>query len=247
MGDAAIGLRLLQRPRQVEASLWRRFRYESDDQCREQIFTLHVPLARMIARGEFRRRPPYGLEQADFDHLAFNGLLEAIDRYDPLQGAPFDAFARKRIKGAISDGLTKSSEGGAQYAYRRRIEIERVNALRPGPSELENPFNALADLAIGLAYGLIAEGALQSAVDPRSGLEAYDNVAWRDLELRILQDIETLADNERTVLKQHYLNDVPFQEIARLLGVSKGRVSQIHRAALNRLRARLCPTDERVK
>lgn len=42
---------------------------------------------------------------------------------------------------------------------------------------------------------------------------------------------------------QHYFNGVEFKHIAELLGVSKGRVSQLHRAALEKVRARLRLSD----
>jgi RNA polymerase sigma factor FliA len=38
------------------------------------------------------------------------------------------------------------------------------------------------------------------------------------------------------VIHGHYLQEQPFDEIAVLMGVSKGRVSQLHRQALVRLR-----------
>ena len=38
-------------------------------------------------------------------------------------------------------------------------------------------------------------------------------------------------------MELHYQQFVPFVEIAEMLGVTKGRVSQIHRAAIERVRA----------
>jgi RNA polymerase sigma factor for flagellar operon FliA len=34
----------------------------------------------------------------------------------------------------------------------------------------------------------------------------------------------------------HYLQHVPFVEIAKMLGVTKGRISQLHKSAMARLR-----------
>ena len=39
------------------------------------------------------------------------------------------------------------------------------------------------------------------------------------------------------ILEMHYKKDVQFTEIAKLLGLSKGRISQLHAQALARLRA----------
>jgi RNA polymerase sigma factor FliA len=237
------GLKLLMQAGQVEAALWRRLRYERDPACREPIFDRYAALARAIARAEYRRRPAYGLERADFEQLAFNGLLEAIDRYDPLRGAPFEAFARPRIRGSIADGVARSSESAAQYSARRRMESERLQSLLPSaPHGEANAIAELAELASALAIGIIAENA-KLASQGSGELEAYESVAWRDMQLRVLDEIERLNGTEKTVMQQHYLNDVPFTEIARLLSLSKGRIAQIHRAALARLRTRLRRED----
>jgi RNA polymerase sigma factor for flagellar operon FliA len=235
------GLKLIERPAQVEAALWRRLRDDEDARCREMLFDRFAQLARAIARGEFRRRPAYGLERADFEQLAFGGLLEAIDRYDPLHGAPFEAYARPRIRGAIADGVARSSEGAAQFNARRRTETERLQSLMSNSARGQNAnaIAALAELAGALAIGVIAENATLAARRSGGGLGAYEGLAWRDMQIRVLEEIDELAGAEKTVMQQHYLNDVPFNEIARLLGLSKGRIAQIHRAALARLRVRL--------
>lgn len=237
------GLHLLAAPTRVEAALWRRLRFEADASCRERLFDRYVALARTLARREFRRRPAYGLEAADFEQLAFGGLLEAIDRYEPLNGAPFEAYARLRIKGAITDGVSRSSESAAQYTARRRLEQERMRSLAPDPVKSGNFIAELADLATALAIGLMAENAKLEGGRDEDGLGAYESLRWRDMQLRVLEEIELLPEAERSVMQQHYLNDVPFTQIAQLLRVSKGRIAQIHRAALHRLRDRIRRQD----
>jgi RNA polymerase sigma factor for flagellar operon FliA len=234
-GSPAQGLAIVQRPPEVEASLWRRLRFENEGQCRELLFNRHLGLAKALAWREFRRRPPQGLERGDFEQLAMSGLLEAIDRFDPLLGAPFAAFAKHRIRGAIADGAARSSENAAQYDYRRRVEKERLGSLARDPApDQSNPISDLADLAVGLAIGLIAEHAGQtSAPGP------YESGSWQVLEQRIMAEIEQLPATQRSIMVQHYRSGMAFNDIAALLQLSKGRVSQLHRAAIMRLRNRL--------
>src|SRR5262245_7992144 len=91
-----LGLRLIVRPAAVEASLWRRLRFDMEVACRALLFDLHLKFSRRVARGEARKRPIQGLDVGDLDQLAFAALLEAIDDFDPLHGAPFEAFVRPR-------------------------------------------------------------------------------------------------------------------------------------------------------
>jgi RNA polymerase sigma factor FliA len=243
-GAPRSGLTLIERPKQVEASLWRRLRIEAREDCRQALFSRYLGFARGVAARERRRRPDYGLEWADFQHLAYGGLLEAIDRFDPTLGAPFEAFARHRIRGAIADGATQSSESGAYFRFRQRLEAERVESLR-GPDRNPNHGGPrdylleLSQLTTALAVGLLSEQALTLAVDDGGELDAYGSVAWRDLQLSALREIERLPARERLVLEQHYLHGLLFADIARVMGLTKGRVSQLHRAAISRIRERL--------
>lgn len=236
---SGLGRRLAEKPHAVEASLWRRLRYEQKIECRALLVDRFIAFAKAIARGEQRRRPSLGLERADFEHFAVTGLLEAIDRFDPLNGSPFEAFARPRIRGAIADGAARASESGAQFAFRQRLERERLASIANSEHEIKEPVERLHELAAGLAMGLLAQEALSHAAESAQALDVYETVAWRETALAVGEAIAALPKVERTIVEQHYRNSVPFQEIAKMLGLSKGRISQLHRAALGRMRETL--------
>jgi RNA polymerase sigma factor for flagellar operon FliA len=235
------GMDLLLVPPRVEASLWRRLRFERELRCREQIFTRYRGFARSIAARQLRTRPKNGIELRDMEHFAYEGLLQAIDRYDPLRGIAFGAFARPRILGSIADGASHMNEIDAQYSHRRRVENERARSIAAQSPAEADPLRALADLATGLAIGLMLEGT--SLIEPENGADhrpnAYESLAWRELQALIAREIGRLPDREAIIIRQHYENGVSFTHIAQLLGVSKGRVSQLHAGALAKLRARI--------
>jgi RNA polymerase sigma factor for flagellar operon FliA len=234
-----VGFDLLLVPPRVEASLWRRLRFENEKRCREQIFTRYRLLARAIARRQHGRRPKHGAELGDMEHFAYEGLLQAIDRYDPLRGIPFGAYARRRIVGSIADGAARMSESDATWSQRRRAETDRARSLRH--DEEEDPVAALAALVSGLAIGLMLEGSAlvvgADGIDPRPN--AYQSLEWRELHAVLAGGIAALPEREAVIIRQHYEAGVSFAQIAHLLNLSKGRVSQLHAAALGRLRRRL--------
>jgi RNA polymerase sigma factor for flagellar operon FliA len=178
------------------------------------------------------------VDRGDFDQFACEGLLHAIDRYDPLRGVPFGAYARRRITGNIADGLSSMSEVDAQLSHRNRLEQERLRALAQTGAD---PLTTLSELAVGLALGLMLEGTglIEStdAVDSRPN--AYDSLAWRETQALLMSEVGKLPDNEAIVVRQHYDHGLAFAQIAQLMELSRGRVSQLHRAALERLRKRL--------
>lgn len=234
---APSGVEIIQRPKEVEASLWRRLRFGEDLSCREKLFSMYHDAALRIAISQYRRRPAYGLEIADFKQLAFSGLLEAIDKFDPVRGIPFLAYAKHRIKGTISDGISRSSEQSAFYTYRQNAERDRVQSLEPDGAHADDALAQVIEIAVGLALGLILE---KCSSQKESGhKDAYETLEWRDLQARILREIENLPPQEMTIIKHHYISDLAFVQIAKMTSLSKGRVSQIHKSALLHLRDRL--------
>ena len=191
-----------------------------------------------MARHQLRTRPNTSVDLPDLEQFAYAGLLQAIDRYDPLRGTPFRSFAQPRILGSIADGAAQLSERDAHHHYRRRVARERARSLGfDGSTALE----ALGELAAGLAIGLMLEET--GMVEPEDGAchrpNAYDSLAWRELQALIERELDRLDEREAFIIRQHYLHGVSFAQIAAVLGLSRGRVSQLHSAALKKMSQRL--------
>jgi RNA polymerase sigma factor for flagellar operon FliA len=105
---------------------------------------------------------------------------------------------------------------------------------------------ALADLAVGLALGFMLDGSGlvvgEDEVDRRP--TAYESLAWKDLLRRVHAELEALPHRERLIIRGHYLEGMDFQQLSALLGVSKGRISQLHRGALDTIRVQLGKTND---
>ncbi len=236
------GLRLVQRPLRVEAALWRRHVQLSEPGARDALFSRYRNLASLIAASEYRRRPAYGLDRKDFEQLAFQGLIEAIDRFDPARSVPFEAFARFRIRGAISNGLAISSEGAALYRHRRRVELERIEDLKAAGTGPDDPLSTLTRYVTDLAIGFMLDEAAD--LEAESGAtDVWQSIAWRDLLHSLRAAVSRLIEPEQDVILRHYFQGENFADVATALRLSRGRVSQIHKAALDRLRHHIEPPD----
>lgn len=231
------GLDLVLDPSRAEASLWRKARFEGDVDSRESLFNRYTVLARSVA-DRYRRLRRQNVDRQDLEQLAFEGLLQAIDRYDPLRGVPFGAYARPRIAGNVADGLKKLSELDAQFDHRKRLRQDRLQSLLDRDEVAVDPLDRLADLVVDLALGLMLEGT--GMVEPRDGADirpnAYEGLAWRETQSALASALDRLPPSEQTVLRQHYQTGLSFTHIAELLRLSRGRVSQLHKSAIERLR-----------
>lgn len=233
-----LGLRLVIDERRVEAAMWRAHLDEPAARSRSALFMRFMPFARRVAHDEWHRTGGHGFEREDFEQLANEGLLQAIDRFDPTREARFEAYARHRIRGCILSGLSKASEASSQFSYRKRAERGRLRSLRASTDQAGSPLERLADLTVMVALGALLE--TRAEIEPdhlaSEGPTAFETLAWNQLCGEVDKRIAQLPHNEAFVLDQHYQHGLQFQQIALLLGVSKGRVSQLHAQGLEKLR-----------
>jgi RNA polymerase sigma factor for flagellar operon FliA len=240
--SAGRGLKILERPKKVEASLWRRLKFEGDTECRQKLFARYYDFTKQVASNQYYTRPPYGLELCDYEQLAFTGLLEALDRFDPVKSVPFEAYARHRIVGSIADGALKSNENGAHFKFKRNVDRQRIRTLRSSEVVSEgDAISKLSELAVGLAIGCILDeikmNDLENIVEP--GPNAYETMSWRELKMHLIRQVSDLPKPENTVIIYHYFKGIAFVQISRLLQRSTGRISQIHKSAIKNLRTKL--------
>ncbi|MFC0677996.1 sigma-70 family RNA polymerase sigma factor [Lysobacter korlensis] len=216
----------------TETELWSCYRRSRDVRARETLFAHHAPWARTIALSVHRRVWSLRIERSDCIQNATVGLLEAMDRYDPGRGIAFRAYATQRVRGAVFNGLRTLTDE-VRLAAPGRVQDRLADLVdRESNDELEY----FSDLVGGLGLGLLLEHAHESLVDER------DAAAYTESSLvraRLLAAMQDLPERLRTLLESHYFHHLPMCELAARWGVTKGRVSQLHRDALGRLRCAL--------
>lgn len=223
-----------------EQRLWQRFVELRSNEDRESLIEYYIPLAKRIARHYHADRQVSEIEFAEFFQYALVGLLEAVDRFDTGHGVTFATFASHRIRGAILSGVEKHCERQQQITARARMRQERlVGMLKEATAAKpkQDTFAQLVDVAIGVAIGHM----LENTTLYREGEQGYDHNVYRSQEIsdlaRVLDAlVGTLPDQERRVIYYHYYQHIRFDLIAETMGLSKGRVAQIHHRSLLRMR-----------
>lgn len=228
-----------------ELVLWQRLREQGDAMARQALLDVHLPYARTVAATYYGRRYSEDVEFDDFLQYARLGLLEAMERFDPGRGVQFRTFAARRMHGAILNGLERLTERRQQIVAHQRIRSERLLDVKAGA--LEAPGSAARDpqqllryvseVGIGLALCWMLEGTgLVENGEAAASAPFYQPAALRQLRDCLRNAVEALPPQERLVVRSHYFQEVSFHDVACTLQVTKGRVSQIHRQALLRLR-----------
>ena len=217
------------------AEHWRAWREENNLNARDRLIEHYLPFARIMAAKLYRDRHSPEFEFDDYLQYATIGMMEAMERYNHKGEASFKTYATLRISGEILDGIERLSERQQQIANYKRLRDERNASLASGKKG--NAFEQLAEIAIALALGHILDEV--SSITGEEPSQADDH--YRSLEMRQLRDylvalVEQLPERERLVIKYNYFNHIPFDTVAQQWGVTRGRIAQLHRSALERLR-----------
>jgi RNA polymerase sigma factor for flagellar operon FliA len=219
--------------------LWQCYVQTRDRALRDRLIGIHGRLARILAAKLYARRTVAQVDFDDYLQYAHVGLIESVERFDPARGVKFPTFAATRITGAILNGLESESELHEQLAARRRVVAQRTASLVEAPGDASpDLFARLAEVAVGLAVGFMLEGSgMYQAGESEAPCDSYSGIAIRQLSKRLHDAVAALPERQRSVVVLHYFQQRPFEAIALEMGLSRGRVSQLHKEALARLRS----------
>jgi RNA polymerase sigma factor for flagellar operon FliA len=206
--------------------------------AREQLVQQYLPLAKRIAATLYARRAVDDVEFGDYLHLAYVGLLEALQRYRADTDAQFATFATYRIRGSILNNVPKMTEAGDRISHLKKMRRERIESwLEPSGSPPKEGVPALLDLVIGVAITVqIEEIAETESAEPTASTDPYASRVYDDMQRRLKDMLAQLPEKERRIVDLHYFQQMAFDEIAQSFSLSRGRVSQLHRRALERIR-----------
>lgn len=228
-----------------DKEVWLQLLTTKDPDLRLNLINSHLPFARVVAAKLYQRRQGLDAPFEDYLHFAVLALIQAVDHYDPNLGTGFKTYAQYRLEGAILNELPKFSEQHSQVSLITRLRKERITALAEGEQKLRKykpatkgaSFDEMVEMAVGLSIGYMLEGSGMYFENERTdSCDGYSAHAAKQTEELLQKLVELLPEREKTVVKCHYFFGLGFDEIAEQMQVSKGRVSQLHKQGLNRLK-----------
>jgi RNA polymerase sigma factor for flagellar operon FliA len=230
-----------------------------DIQERDALVMAHVDLVKSMAN-RLGRRVPSHVELSELVSVGVLGLIDAAQRYQPGLGVPFDAFARRRIHGAMLDALRRLDRVPRSVRRLQRgvdgvltelrhalgrepIAAEIATAMGVSPDEYDGMLDELrwADLAVVRSAASDDDAGgddlLDLAIDREDG--PYAQLERRELRAQLARALAEIPARERQILALSYEQELTLAEIGQVIGVGESRVSQLRTQAVARLRSML--------
>lgn len=231
---------------------------------RDEVILAELPQVHFIAV-RILERLPRTVQLEDLVNAGVIGLIEAYNSFDHTRNAQFKTFAKFRIRGAILDSL-RVLDWGSRSVRRRAREIAETtssleNALCRKPSKeeiaaemkisLEQLETAMAQVEslqiVGQQVASSLDGEdtydlIESA--PSLDDSAFDLFAKAERKAQLAQAISQLNEREQLILSLYYREELTMKQVAEVVGIALSRVSQIHNAAIGKLKTALAHLRE---
>lgn len=229
---------------------------EEKTKRREALILKYASLVKCIAE-KLAIRLPAHISTDDLVSAGIVGLFEAIENYDPNKGFKFATYASYRIRGAILDELRKmdwiprSVRKEIQKIEEATMVFQRKMGRQPEDHEIAQELGIDMEsyfMMINKAAGvnlLSLDQPLASGADPfvnslaSQGPSAFDELKKNELKTVLAKALSRLTEKEQLVVSLYYFDDLTLKEIAKVMGLTESRVSQIHTKAVIDLRSRL--------
>lgn len=237
---------------------WRMYKSNKSVEARNEIVLQYTNLVRKIVlrfKGSYSN---FG-QLDDMVNQGIIALIDAVEKFDPDMGNKFETFASLKIKGAIIDFMRKQdwvprnqrnlareldesyNEFYAEHGYEPSKQ-EMADKMGVTISHLEKILQQRHNSII-LSYEeaiyekmMIASPLIVNESDkesPETGL------LYEELKSKLVEAIDQLNEKERLVVSLYYYENLKLKEIAEVLSITESRVSQIHSAAIIKMKNKM--------
>ncbi|UZP69181.1 FliA/WhiG family RNA polymerase sigma factor [Desulfovibrio mangrovi] len=216
----------------------------------ESVVRHYAPKIKFLAL-RLKAKLPKNVELGELISAGTLGLMESLGKFDPKMGIKFDTYAESRIRGAMLDELRRLDWFPRSLRHRVRQLEEAIHKIESDKGRV--PTEEELQQATGLDEKEVRIGleALQNqlclsldAIQETFSTEGRDSIdgepfqatALQELIERVASLIDQLTPREKLVLSLYYSDELNMRETAEVMGITEGRVSQLHTQALQRLR-----------
>lgn len=210
----------------------------------EQVIRDHSDLVNRIAR-RCARSLGGAIDVDDLTSVGIMGLIQAYDKYEPMEGKSFRSYAEFRVRGAILDEMRRIDPMSQPMRRKVRKFENSVNMLAHSLGRLPNEDELAEHLGVPLEEVHDMRRDLQQVrfiySDDRDMDNLHDRIVKSKLDRQSLRVVlvnalTLLEERDQQIIALYYFHDLRLREIGEVLDLTEARVCQLHKRAVDRLR-----------
>ena len=189
----------------------------------------------------------------DLIQIGMLGLINAAKNYKPVKDASFTSYANLRIRGEILDYLRKNSSLCRTTIKVKKLAENAIENLNKKLGREPDSLEIAKEINIEHSKYLEWEAAFQASTIKNID-DIYDeysywfasrddnpeqNINNKELKEILKKSLSILNEQQALLIQLYYVEELNIYEIAKILDISTGRVSQIKSSALKLIRLRI--------
>jgi len=227
---------------------------------KQRLLVEMLPLVKRMAF-QIRQHLPAHLEVDDLIANGVMGLVDAVAKFDTTKRVKLESYARHRVRGGILDGL-RSVDPASRDLRRKNKKIQKLYrelevklgrpvqdeeiaaALGVNLAQWHHTLNEIQSVGFDCGARTLSAGTTTKSVSRRmepalladDGADPFDLCYRREQHEILGRALSHLRERDRQIITLYYEQDLTMKQIADRLNVDESRVSQLHSAALARLK-----------
>jgi len=226
---------------------------------REEMIVQNMPLVTFVVNKMADANGASPIDRDDAIAYGTEGLIQAVDNYDPERGTTFASFAIRRIRGSILDAirrmdlLPRSLRKSTRELEKANIELATMLGRWPTHKELAlkvaMPIDQVRSILGHTGTRVVSLEKMMG--DPEEGSRPWEIAdpdefpdpalaVDRKAAMQLLgQALNSLSTRDKEIVQMRYFKAMPFHEIGEKMNLSESRVCQLHKRILSGLNKRL--------
>ncbi len=230
--------------------LWLAYQQSKKVEIREKLIENYLPLVKLVASRLAISLPQY-VDKDDLISNGFFGLLDAIEKYDPMRGIKFETYAVVRIRGSMLDAIRAQDWVPVSVRQKAKNYEQTLAQLenKLGRSASDEEMAEALGITIAELYTLInqinvstiipLEEFIKTETSSNHLVNPSDQIEIDEIKNGLAKAIDKLPEKEKLVVALYYYEGLTLKEISLILKLSEARISQLHTKAIFRLRGAL--------
>lgn len=222
---------------------------------KDHLYLVDIIVGRMVTQ------VPSFMNRDDMRSAGMVGLIDAANKYDSTKNILFKTFAEYRIRGAILDDMRKldwfsrSLRDKQNKIARAMSDLELKLGRDPAEEEMAEALSitvqdyrkmlgevshlGCVSLNETLDHSQQGRSFMEALEDQHADSSPVNRLENSELTKIIAEVLGRLSEKERIVISLYYYEELTQKEIAEVLDVSEGRISQLHSQALIKLKSKV--------
>lgn len=212
----------------------------------DDIVLAYTPALRAMAF-RLKERLPAHIDVSDLMGAGLEEMVRLSRKYDKERNDSFWGYAQKRVYGAMLDflrGLDVVSR--ADRTLVKNIDAlvnEYFNKFEREPEDeylaamLEESVEKIREARnVSAVVGVLS---IDDQMELMSEENTFERVEREDLIEKITQILNEFEERDQLIVQLYYYEELSLKEISEILHISEGRISQIHKRLMEKIRKKL--------